>query len=213
MKKLIASLITLIMIAGICACGNSETVNTSEKSLYDQGFEVVTLMAELTRTSEYVEVYTGSGEIQEIVKGIGEGDFSKPKAVYAITASEEELLSFSELGNLEGASEELKASLKSRVFGSLMTQINGFAGVNNLAAASVCTVGKTFVNTEVTDDVVYLYTFDNATPVAVTFTVGEDGAVSAGGNFVMYEEFTCGSADEIKAFFSDFIVEVKEVEK
>ena len=45
----------------------------------------------------------------------------------------------------------------------------------------------------------------------LTFTVGEDGAVSANGVFVLYDEFTCDSADEIKAFFND-IAEVTEVQ-
>ena len=79
-------------------------------------------------------------------------------------------------------------------------------------ASSVCTVGKTFVNENATEDVIYLYTYENALPVAVTFTIGEDQAVSASGVFVMYDGFTCGSADEIKSFFSDIIVDVTEVQ-
>lgn len=60
---------------------------------------------------------------------------------------------------------------------------------------------------------IYLYTYENAFPVAVTFTVGEDGSVSASGIFVLYEEFTCGSAEEIEAFFSDLGVVVNEVKQ
>ena len=93
-----------------------------------------------------------------------------------------------------------------------MTQINGMSGVENLAASSVCTVSKIFVNENVADDVIYLYTYDDAVPVAVTFTVGEDQAVSANGVFVMYDQFTCGSSDEIKEFFSDISVDVTEVQ-
>lgn len=59
---------------------------------------------------------------------------------------------------------------------------------------------------------IYLYTYDNAKPVAITFTVGEDGSVSASGTFVMYDKFNCGSVEEIKAFFSDLNVEVIEVD-
>ena len=63
------------------------------------------------------------------------------------------------------------------------------------------------------EDVIYIYTFEKGYPVAVTFTVGENGAVSAGGNFVMYEEFTCGSSEEVQEFFCEFGASVTEVTK
>ena len=116
------------------------------------------------------------------------------------------------LENLNGISNELKENLLSRSFGSLITQRNGYAGVNNLAASSVLTLGKSFVDGSLAEDVIYIYTFENAFPVAVTFTVGENGAVSAGGNFIMYEDFTCGSAAEVQEFFSEFGAEVAEIE-
>ena len=106
----------------------------------------------------------------------------------------------------------MKENLLSRSFGSLITQINGYAGVNKLAASSVLTLGKSFVDNSLTEDVIYIYTFENASPVAVSFTVGENGAVSVGGNFIMYEEFTCGSVAEVQEFFSEFGAVVAEIE-
>ena len=222
-NKFIAVLLATSLTFALTACGgntengnaNSENStienNVTNKSLYEQGMEVVALMAEMTRTEEYVQAHTGSPEIMEIVQGIAEGDFSTPKAVYSITAKDEVLFGLLEIDEPEGVSEELKKALLNRTLGSLMTQINGMAGVEKLAASSVCTVGKTFVNEQLTDNVIYLYTFENALPVAVTFTVGEDGAVSAGGNFIMYEDFTCDSIEEIQAFLAEISVEVKEV--
>lgn len=212
MKKLIALVLALvIMVLSLSACSNNES-NSKTKSLYAQGLEIVQLMSEMTRTEEYVDIHTGDSEIKTIISDISTGDYSSPKAVYAISISDENLAAMAELDSLENASEELKTFLMNRVLGSLMTQINGMSGVEKLAASSVCTVGKTFVNENATDNVIYLYTYENALPVAVTFTVGEDQAVSASGVFVLYDEFTCGSADEIKAFFIDSIVEVTEVQ-
>lgn len=212
MKKLIALVLALvIMVLSLSACSNNES-NSKTKSLYAQGLEIVQLMSEMTRTEEYVDIHTGDSEIKTIISDISTGDYSSPKAVYAISISDENLAAMAELDSLENASEELKTFLMNRVLGSLMTQINGMSGVEKLAASSVCTVGKSFVNENATDNVIYLYTYENALPVAVTFTVGEDQAVSASGVFVLYDEFTCGSADEIKAFFIDIIVEVTEVQ-
>ena len=213
-KRIMNMLVVIIMIISLCACGGTDTSggNTSDKSVYDQGLDVISLMAEAAYTEEYVAAYTGNPEIMEIIQNIGAGDYTTPKAVYSLSVSDEILLSMLGLENLSSISAELKDNLLSRSVGSLITQINGYAGVNNLAASSVLTLGKTFVDSSVTEDMIYIYTFENALPVAVTFTVGENGSVSAGGNFIMYEEFTCGSVEEVQAFFNEFGAVVTEVE-
>ena len=93
----------------------------------------------------------------------------------------------------------------------MITRLNSLGGVDDIAVASLCTVGKTFVNENADGNVIYLYTYDNAVPVAVTFITGDDNSVSANGTFVMYDEFTCNSADEIKDSFNYITVEVTEV--
>jgi len=203
-------ILALAMALSFSACGSNKD-HAETKSLYAQGLEVVQLMAEMTNTEAYIDIHTGDSAIKDIIQSISNGDYSAPKAVYAISITDENLTAMAELGNLDNASEELKSVLMQRVLGSLIPQINGMSGVENLAASSVCTVGKTFVDENAAENAIYLYTYENATPVAVTFTVGEDQAVSASGVFVMYDGFTCGSADEIKSFFSDITVEVKEV--
>ena len=213
-KKILVGLavsITAIMVLSLSACGKNES-KPEQKSLYAQGLEVVKLMDEMIQTEEYVDLHTGSSEIKTIIQNIGSGNYTTPKAVYSISITEENLIALSEVDSLNNASEELKDFLLQRVLETLMTQINGMSGVENLAASSVCTVGKTFVNENVNSDVIYLYTYEGAKPVAVTFTVGEDKAVTATGVFVMYDGFTCGSAEEIKEFFSDIVVEVAEVQ-
>lgn len=202
--------IVLVMVLSLSACSSKKDGET--KSLYARGLEVVALMAEMTQTEAYVDIHTGDSEIKTVIQNIGAGDYSAPKAVYAISITDEDIAAMAELGNLDGASEELKNFLMQRVQASLMTQINAMSGVESLAATSVCAVSKTFVNEDVTENAIYLYTYENATPVAVSFTVGEDHAISASGIFVMYDAFTCGSADEIESFFGDITVEVTEVQ-
>lgn len=203
-------ILALAMALSFSACGSNKD-HAETKSLYAQGLEVVQLMAEMTNTEAYIDIHTGDSAIKDIIQSISNGDYSAPKAVYAISITDENLTAMAELGNLDNASEELKSVLMQRVLGSLIPQINGMSGVENLAASSVCTLSKTFVDENAAENVIYLYTYENATPVAVTFTVGEDQSVFASGVFVMYDGFTCGSADEIKSFFSDITVEVKEV--
>lgn len=216
-SKTLVCIVVLVLILSLSACGNNGN-NVETKTLYEQGLEIVQLMVEMTRTEEYVDLLlTGSSDIKSVIQNIGEGDYTAPKAVYAISADDENFITMfmtmAGLDNLDNVSDELKSFITQKAIGSLMTQINGMSGVENLAASSVCTVGKTFVNENVNENVIYLYTYDNAAPVAVTFIVGEDHAISANGVFVMYEGFSCGSADEIKSFsfFRGTTVEVTEV--
>lgn len=209
MKKLMAIVLALVSVFALSSCGNKS--NTETQSLYAQGLEVVQLMSEMTRTGEYIDICTGDSTIKNIIQNIGVGEYSVPKSVYAISIPDENFAAMAELSKLDNSSKDLKTFLMQKVLGSLMIQINGMAGVENLAASSICTVGKTFVDENATDDVIYLYTYENALPVAVTFTIGENHAVSATGVFIMYDGFTCGSVDEIKSFFSDISVNVSEV--
>ncbi len=210
MKKTIAFVLVLTIILGLAACGAANEAKES-KSLYAHGLEVVGMLSEMTSSENFIGIYTANSEIKDIILALGENSYEQPDAVYAITVPKDTLTGMTELSNLEGASEELKSYLMQRVMASLMSQINAMSGVENLAASSVCTVGKTFVSENVSENVIYIYVYEGTAPVAVTFTLGEDHTVSATGTFIFYDGFTCGSVEEIQRVFSDIAVNVTEV--
>ena len=211
MKRCFVLLLSLIMLLSLCSCSGDTAPTTSDKSLYEHGLDVITVMSEMTQLESYVETYTGNGEIKEIVKSIGEGNYTTPKAVYAITAGAEQIAAYAGVDSLSDASDALQKTMENKFIVALISQVNGMAGAMNLAAASVCTSGKTFVSDEISESVIYLYTFEDARPISVTFTCGEDHTVSASGMFMMYDEFTCNSAEEIEAFFGGVGVNVENV--
>lgn len=210
MKKAFAFVLVLVIILGLAACGAVKEVQES-KSLYAHGLDVVSMLSEMTRSESFIGIYTANSEIKDIILALGEHPYDTPAAVYAITIPEDVLMGMAELSNLGDASEELKSYLTQRVMASLMSQINAMSGVENLAASSVCTVGKTFVSESTTENVIYIYAYEDTAPVAVTFTLGEDHTVSASGTFIFYDGFTYGSAEEIQGVFSDIAVNVTEV--
>lgn len=204
MKKVIGCLLCVIMLAMGIVC-LAET-----QSLYAHGMDVVHLMAEMVGAEDYVNLFTANTEIREIVDQLAEGDYTEPEAVYVLTVPEESLTYMAELSTLENTSDALKQYLKQRMTASLVSQINGRSGAVKLAAASVCTAGKTFVHDQA-QDAIYLYVFANTAPVAVTFTAGEDQTVSVSGMFVVYEDFPCGSVEEIEDFFEEINVQVQKL--
>lgn len=206
MKKMICCfLCTVLMLSAGSAC------LAATKTLYSHGMDVIHLMAEMIGSDDYVNLFTENTEIREIVDQLAKGDYSEPEAVYVLTVPAESLNAMAELGALDNASDSLKQNLNQRMMASLVSQVNGRSGAVKLAAASVCTAGKTFVHDQA-QDMIYLYVFANTAPVAVTFTVGEDHTVSASGMFVVYDDFPCGSAGEIEAFFEELEVHVQPLE-
>ena len=210
MKKSIAFVLVLTIILGLAACDATKEMKES-KSLYDHGLDVISMLSEMTRSENFIGIYTANSEIKDIILALGNHSYETPDAVYAITVPEETLTGMAELSNLEQLSEELKTYFTQRVMASLMSQINAMSGVENLAASSVCTVGKTFVSENTMENVIYIYVYEGTAPVAVTFTLGEDHTLSATGTFIFYDGFTCGSVEEIQNVFSDIAVNVAEV--
>lgn len=203
--------LALVLIMAVCLCACGKQTRESDKTLYSQGLDTIALMNEMTHAQGYLELYAGNGDIMKVVGKMRAGDYSKPSAVYSISANSEELVNMFAPGSLDGMSEELKNTVCQKVFYSLVTQINGMSGAAGLAASSVCVAQKTFVNKELESDLIYLYTYENALPVAVVFTKGEDGAATASGSFIVYDGFVCASADEVESNFSGFELSVEEI--
>ncbi|MDE5557420.1 MAG: hypothetical protein K2J32_06970 [Ruminococcus sp.] len=212
MKKAIKTAIAtivLVSVLGLSACGNSKS-NPETKSLYAQGLEVVQLMNEMIQSDEYINAIA-TDSLKPTIQELADGNYSKPKAVYSIYASDKEIAKLVEFKEFDNISDNLKSFVSSKFCNSLINLINSRGGAEDVAVAGICSAGKTFVNENVGENIIYLYTYDDAVPIAVTFITGDDNSVSANGVFVMYDEFTCNSADEIKEFFNYITVEVTEI--
>lgn len=232
MKRYFALLLALALVL-LAGCSGGQRVESSSaageqnfsqngepaqdapvKSLREHGQELVSLMGEMAGSEEYVDLYTGSDEIGEILSAAGEGDFSAPTAVYRVLVPESALGQYGLMGadSLDGFSPELQKSLKARTVSSLPTLINSMGGANILAAASVCTANKTFRSTEVPGNgLIYLYLYENAVPAAVVFLPGEDGTVSASGMLILYDGFQVESADDLSGLLGELGAEVSEI--
>ena len=210
MKKTIAFALVMTIILGLASCGAAKEAKES-KSLYAHGLDVISMLSEMTHSENFIEIYTANSEIKDIISELGKHSYDTPDAAFAITVPNETLNGMEELSNLGDASEELKRYLTQRVIASLVSQINAMGGVENLAASSVCTVGKTFVSENATEHVIYLYCYNGAAPVAVTFILGEDHTVSATGTFLLYNEFIEASEKEILQIFNDMELKVTSI--
>ena len=206
-KSMIALTMAFALVLTLCACGGQNGNTTSSKTLLEHGLDVIATMDEMADSDEYINFYTASKEMAEIVKDIGKGDHSTPTAVYKITIAKEAMDAMDAwdmLSGLEGLSESLKTAMRQKAFGAaLITQINAQNGATTLAATTVCSAGKTFVSTEEDGDAIYLYVYENACPAAVSFVRGEDNSVSASGTFILNDGFDASSPESLQEFFGE----------
>lgn len=213
-KRRWAACIPAVAAFALCACGGSRagTQDAGDISLYDRGLAVIELMAEMTESEAYIGLTTANDGIRAIIQNDLAGEHEEPEAVYFISIPEEQLRAWWDLAEMEETgemSQELWTFLRQRILASVPSVINGMAGVEELAAANACMAQKTFAVKNEIQDVTYLYVYEDAAPAAVTFTAGEDGTVSASGTFLLQDEFSCGSAAEIEAFFEGIGVEAE----
>ncbi|MBE6709708.1 MAG: hypothetical protein E7579_01165 [Ruminococcaceae bacterium] len=207
-RNILAACLGAVLLS---SCGVTES---ELPSLEVRGMQIVSMLEEIAESEEYLSIYSADPELLNIIATFAEGDHSDPKIIYRLTLSEENVKSLCGTDVLTSLSPKLQDFLEGRVQASIINIANARGGSTALAATSICTVGRTFVSDEISSDTIYLYTFEDAVPVAVSFTVGESSTVTATGTFLIAEELNTDSPESIREFFSelDLTVEVVSVD-
>ena len=140
----------------------------------------------------------------DLVKMIGSQDHTTPASVSQIQTDFDALMqAVGSADQVLQLPENVLNHLKKGIITSLPTMLD--TQQNNMtiiAASSLCKAGKTFVAEGLTESTMYLYVFDAAVPVFVTFVPGDDNSVSASASFVILDETASpADAEDVKALF------------
>lgn len=233
--KIAACILAFATLLSITACGGevdmsstgvtTNNTNTStptatpvpEKSLYEQGLDMIAMMDEMIRSDFYRDTMSPSYEIEELASNLALGDYTSPEAVYELSVPEfATLLALldEDMTGLETLSPKLQAQLNDKNTSAFITRLNAMEGATAIAASSIFMANKLFVNHELTDNTIYLYTFEKGHSIAIIYIVGENNAVNASGYFLMDENISTTSAIELQSALKDaeLILTVKELE-
>lgn len=204
-KKGIGAVLLLTLLFALSGCGE-------KKRLVDHGMDVVELIEEALNSEEYVKIYSTNDEVAQMFEELAQGDFSEPDAVYAITIDTDELMDLADVDGYEDMPDTLQKAVKNRMLGAVSNLLNAPMGTYALMVSSICSMGKTFVYEEEIEYQIYLYIFEDAKPIMVSFASGEDGAMGASGTIILTDEFECDSADELEDILSAYDADVEEIE-
>lgn len=196
-------LTTFVLLAVLCSCGSQ---GGRGKSLREHGLDVVSLMEEMVKNDDYGKLFLSSDDLEAIRKKIAGGDYTSPENVYEISIpSFQEVFSYlGEADAIASLPDSLKKYLDSKSSSTLLNQLNAQEGVAPLAVASVYAAGKTFAAGKQKEDTVYLYTFRDGYPIAVSFTSGEDGTMTASGLFLINEAYHGASPEQLESLLSGY---------
>lgn len=211
-----ALLLALALLLGACSGRKAPAADAPEKSLYRQGQELAAEIVETAGTPDYLRLLTGDQAVLDLLAQAVEGkDYTAPQTVYRLKVPEEaveKIMGMSDAGELDGLPQGLQKRFWEKFFRGIPSQLNAMGGTSALAAASICAAEKTFVSTEVSEPLLYIYAYENGTPIAVTFLPGEDGAVSASGIFLFYDGLDAGSLGEYGAMLEPLGITVETIQ-
>ena len=171
------------------------------KTFIIQGLSLISLMKEKAMNDDYSRLLGRNDEFIAKLHELCAGDMSKIHDVIRLSGvfdmfslSEERLLQFSPM---------LKRELEILLLKSFTANWSNKAEMDKISAASFIASERTFVSSELKEDCIYIFGFedDSLYPVAVGFMRGEGNSVSAFSTFVLSKDFV---TDVFKlAIFSD----------
>ena len=171
------------------------------KTFIIQGLSLISLMKEKAMNDDYSRLLGRNDEFIAKLHELCAGDMSKIHDVIRFSCvfdmfslSEERLLQFSPM---------LKRELEILLLKSFTANWSNKDEMDKIAAASFIASERTFVSSELKEDCIYIFGFedDSLYPVAVGFMRGEGNSVSAFSTFVLSKDFV---TDVFKlAIFSD----------
>lgn len=235
MKRILATALCVVMILGVTGCGESgpdeddrgeggkrQEQEMARKPLYEQGLHVLALMNEKAHSEEYLSAMGASqltdSEYFQIIKS---HDYITPDKIYTVVFPNDMpdmLLALAMKIDTGEMSDALRESLYHQFFVNIPTLMISSQGATAIAVASLITENFLFVDDSVgKQNLICLYCFEDAYPIVVTFTYGEDGAIEARGSFLIVDDFAFDSEEEVwESFehtqFGRFLVKLDDLE-
>lgn len=164
-----------------------------------KGYELVTKISKLAKSEDYIKLMSASPEINDIIKKIADGSYTTPVSVYRADISDENINALLDAELSSDITDIVRPSLVN----SLPIYLISTEGSSELAAASIVTASETYVDSAITNPVMFVYNYDGDYSVIVTEVPGTDGAVTATAYFVKNSVFKGTTKDDVADTFKE----------
>ncbi len=203
--KILSAVLAFVLLLGLVGCAAPQK-NATDRELYDIGKELIKIQAEMVKSDKYQTMVGGSSAAGNSLRDtVIAGNYDSPSAVYSIKLSDIDALMDIFTSDWKELSETLKDQLQFRVsLSSVISQINVQHGVDAMTLHSINNSVKKLDNTVIDQEKVFLYVFENGTPIAVHYR--NSGATAY---FVFLDK--TDSTEDIQAVFSPYKCNVEKL--
>ncbi len=199
MKKMMIT--TAIVIASLLttSCSSKNSV-----SLYQKGLELTNKMDTLAESEDYITLISMSTEMKELIKEIGDSDYSNPKTVYEIDGIDTAFMELLTQQTEVTLNKEIENIAKIRFSTAIASQINAQKGSMYLATSSCITLSDNFILKGLEQQKTYLFIYEDGYNSIVTFIPYAENIVGATANIVINESLSqVESTEEVIDFFEN----------
>lgn len=223
-KRSVALIVAVVLMLPMAGCGKSdddsssgksraEEQNVSSKSIYEHGMELVELIHIEASDEGYIELMAeGYGErAKEHFEIISENDYSKPKAVYAVSLETDEL---HEKINEKITQEKIYKQIETSLNGTIVSSCLAKYGSESLMASSCFRASKSFISKKIKEDTRYIYCYEDSYPVMVIFGVNNEYNIVGASASVLTAPDLIGADSErdFRDFFGEIDYDFEEIE-
>ncbi|MGM9681318.1 MAG: hypothetical protein ACI3XR_07420 [Eubacteriales bacterium] len=204
MKRFLCLTLCLFLLLCLPACGEKKV------SLTDRGMEVISLMNELLYSDEVTTTVSSDIESLYFINALQTGDYTEYRTVYEIGLPQnmDELILAAGYPESDLDNPALYAYYEDSVPDYIWTTVNSQTGGVFLprsaqSAAAICKAVLLFTDSDLKLDTIYLYVFEKGMPAAVSFCVGEGGAVRAQGQWILDTDFPTDAPENIRTYLEN----------
>ena len=155
----------------------------------DEAIKLIEESGKLASDKDFISLYTTDDEMTSQMLELGVADYSKPSAIYHLSADKEQIIAnIKALAGEEIIEVDLEKLLnhKKLSFAVLPSLINASYGPQNLAALTVLTNSRGYVMPkDFKNDFALYFEYDGGCSALVTFSEFGDGVISANMSFVI----------------------------
>ncbi|MBR6296992.1 MAG: hypothetical protein IKR40_11010 [Treponema sp.] len=184
-----------VMVLILCPAMIFAGAGKKDKTLIDQGLKLTSLIKEKAGSKEYIAMFFGpQSQLTEFLPDLTSADYTTPSAVHCLSGDFTQistlLMSEVQEADFSSISEIMGKDISQRILSVIPNMWNSMSsGPSGIAMANVLSSSSVFVCKELKEDCMYIFSFGEAYPVAVSFLCGEDGAVLAKASLVLDEDF------------------------
>lgn len=193
-KHRILCAVLALLVLTVPACGKKKTP-------LDYGMKIAAKLDKMMEKDNGKKFI--AEELNDLIKHHAAGDYTDYDTVYRVTFEEDKLYEYLEIGSMDQWP-ELKPSMQYSAISAVLDTINSMYVPASSLLVRFFKEETSVEIPEIEESCIYLYTFQNGSPVAVVFVPFAEDSVTVSGQFIAADESADIHSGVLEEWFAAF---------